>query len=107
MNERKLLEILKEKDEQLNKWYLSYNEVLEENEKLKQELGNLKMAYTVSVDKAIMIEQELQEQIERMKCCENCKHYKYDCANGYDCDLGVIDKWKTYHKKCNKWEMAE
>lgn len=75
MNERKLLEILKEKDEQLNKWYLSYNEVLNENEKLKQELGDLKLAYTVSVDKAIMIEQELQEQIKKMKCCENCKHY--------------------------------
>lgn len=50
---------------------------------------------------------ELKAQIEKMKCCENCKHYKYTCENGYDCDLGIIDKWKTYHKKCNKWELVE
>lgn len=85
-----------------------FNELEKENEELKKivsDYENKAVSATILEDE--MRIKELEEQIKKMKCCENCKHYKYGCANGYDCDLGVIDKWKTYHKKCNKWELAE
>ena len=39
---------------------------------------------------------ELEQQIEKMKCCANCKHYFCMCEN--------VDDEKQY---CDKWELAE
>lgn len=42
--------------------------------------------------------QRFQEQIEKMKCCTNCKHYcinnedEFDCCRSYDC--AKFDKWE-------------
>lgn len=43
---------------------------------------------------------ELKEQIEKMKCCENCKHFDFDepkyCHKGvYNCAY-----------VCGKWELG-
>lgn len=43
--------------------------------------------------------EQLKQQIEKMKCCNNCKLYQ-------------CEKWKNneinYHfNKCEKWELAE
>ena len=42
--------------------------------------------------------QELKAQIERMKCCQNCKNGLY---SGQGCIIG----FKCENK--NKWELAE
>ena len=39
---------------------------------------------------------EMEQQIEKMKCCANCKHYFCMCEN--------VDDEKQY---CDKWELAE
>ena len=47
---------------------------------------------------------ELKSQIEKMKCCGNCKHYIYDCGERY-CKYDA-----TREKDCenrNQWELAE
>lgn len=45
--------------------------------------------------------EQLKQQIEKMKCCTNCKHYcindedEFDCCRSYNCT------------KFDKWELAE
>ena len=48
---------------------------------------------------------ELQEQIEKMKCCENCKHHHFmgdelKCYLDYDTELECL-------KTKQNWELAE
>ena len=49
--------------------------------------------------------EELEAQIEKMKCCTNCKHYKHlvgcmiaDQPNHRQCD---VDNWKSWKLKEN------
>ena len=42
---------------------------------------------------------ELEKQIEKMKCCGNCKHHRYTYG-----ELECVTK--GYENKC-KWELAE
>lgn len=49
---------------------------------------------------------ELKAQIEKTKCCANCKHkniYQYDFIN--ECRL--TGNQTNYEHKCDKWELAE
>jgi len=41
----------------------------------------------------------LQDQIEKMKCCENCKHHRF-MGNELDCKIGWCEKEE-------KWELFE
>lgn len=47
------------------------------------------------------LNEQLRQQIEKMKCCGNCKHYcindedEFDCCRSYNCT------------KFDKWELAE
>ena len=48
--------------------------------------------------------EELKAQIEKMKCCGNCKHQKYDYESKY-CEFDA-----TREKECvnlSEWELAE
>lgn len=67
--------------------------------------------------------QQLKQQIEKMKCCANCKHAlqgEYDdfenCGNCHatECECEIKSPTKNssgkYHDwddKCDKWELAE
>ena len=42
---------------------------------------------------------ELEEMVQKMKCCENCNHntyYNNDCEWGQDigCNLNVFEQWQ-------------
>lgn len=58
----------------------------EENEKLKKE------------------NKLLQQQIEKMKCCENCKHHSF-WGNELKCNLLDYDTELECLKSKNKWEL--
>jgi len=48
----------------------------------------------------IQVIDELNAQIEKMKCCKNCKHYNcLEKSLGYPCENEIY-----YRKDCNKWE---
>lgn len=74
-----------------------------ENAELKKQLYNLQSAYTLTVDKSVIREQELEVQNEKMKCGGNCKHsYSVNTGGCYDtkceftgCDcINCKDKWE-------------
>lgn len=44
----------------------------------------------------------LEKQIEKMKCCENCKHHRWTYG---DLDCGL--KYSCYDTNYDKWELAE
>lgn len=54
---------------------------------------------------------ELKEQIEKMKCCENCKHYK-PCLTVNDeignmCDVYYNGCNNSKYAPFNRWEIKE
>ena len=67
---------------------------------LQEEIKNLKKTYRKQRNKIIDELQkenaELTEQIEKMKCCANCKKYWRMCGYG-DREMQI----------CEKWEIAE
>lgn len=48
---------------------------------------------------------KLEEQIEKMKCGDNCK-YGYIACGSYLCDLG-LDGCNNIPFNCDKWELKE
>ena len=82
-------------------------ELQEENEQLKKDLvenkSDCENCYK-SADEKIKV---LEEMIEKMKCCNNCKHryfmdFKSVCAFDKS-DIKDIENPTTC--KCNKWEI--
>jgi hypothetical protein len=68
--------------------------------------------YVDDLSKAI---QELEVQVEKLKCCGNCKHWNIeDAMDGY-CDnpsvVEIVPYWENVVKKradkCDKWEAAK
>lgn len=51
---------------------------------------------------------ELKEQIEKMKCCYNCKYGRIYFTNEIivDCLANKVNPNNKY-KNCDKWELAE
>ena len=47
---------------------------------------------------------ELEAQIEKMKCCENCKHHYIALDVTTSCKL--LDRLAS-SKPCDKWEIKE
>lgn len=47
------------------------------------------------------MQSEYEEQIEKMKCCGNCKHFKYVC------DLSEAKQYNCHTKGRMHWELAE
>ena len=74
-----------------------------------EEQAKLKEAQIEEYDRLTMFDiartEELEAQIEKMKCCGNCKHYTQKsnyllgiCKNRYNVEGNNI---------CNEWELAE
>ena len=49
--------------------------------------GNCKEAYEAGAEPREKRIEELEVQIEKMKCCGNCKHYKKYCNGNDYCNL--------------------
>ena len=78
---------------------------------LKQSCGDFeKIICTYEEGECVKIE-ELEAQIEKMKCCSNCKHYQYlNDAGYYTCIKDGKRNGRTYRScKFNfeKWEFEE
>ena len=80
----------------LNKEYIIGKQLQKENAELEKEKCEL-LGIIQGKDNAIA---ELKEQIEKMKCCSNCKHSEFvdwHCEFGFslnrDC-INLKDKWE-------------
>lgn len=65
------------------------------------------------LDGAGRMKEEMQKQIKKMKCCENCKHSDTECEGYTICGIGHYDDCLSnkvlYHTTDEKdyWEKAE
>ena len=66
-----------------------------------QSLVNLILSFTEPRDKQIT---ELEAQIDKMKCCANCrKYYRGETAD----DKGYLCVHHDFNDKCKLWELEE
>lgn len=64
----------------------------------------LQMGFEVICSKLARLEKEnaeLKEQIEKMKCCENCRHYSHTYRHCY-----LYDEYQNC-KSLSNWRLAE
>lgn len=77
-------------------------------EEIKNRLSNIGEAIgTISLEYIVELEKEnkqLKVQIEKMKCCENCKHHSF-WGNELKCNLFDYDTELECLKSKNKWEL--
>ena len=77
--------------------------------KLSEELREhfYSMSKSVSAEDDLIEKVEaLEQQIEKMKCCENCsksfnRNYRISCC------LSVRDEYDCFNNNLNRWKMAE
>ena len=96
-----LYEKIEDKKEQMGEVIeQAYLDGAEENEKklknLKEKLNTCKFAMIMSEN----VEKQLKEQIEKMKCCENCKH-------SYNEEQYITTDYCNDCFDFNKWELKE
>ena len=51
-------------------------------------------------------EKELLQLIEKMKCCENCKHHRF-WGNELDCKLELDKRFECDNNNHKYWELGE
>lgn len=74
--------------------------LINENEQLKKRIREVENDSNNCEHWSYTRIKQLEEQIEKMKCCENCKHW---CEGSYICLMGGSNT-------CNnneKWELEE
>ena len=72
-----------------------------ENTEQKKQLEELQIAYTITVDKSVIREQELEAQVEKMKRCANCEYYHY--TNHCKIDNKDING----NCRCDQWKLVD
>lgn len=53
-----------------------------------------------------MFAEKQEKQINKMKCCSNCRHNYFDNEEIRHCDV-LNQHQMVVFKKCDKWELAE
>ena len=66
--------------------------------KAKEEMIQNGLALQSDMDKTIEQNIQLKAQIEKMKCCDNCRH----CGTNYDCDY-----CSDHFEDMPDWELEE
>ena len=66
--------------------------------KAKEEMQEQGLALQSDMDKTIQQNIQLKAQIEKMKCCDNCRH----CGTNYDCDY-----CSDHFEDMPDWELEE
>ena len=85
----------------------SRNQFVLDGERIKQ-LGFENETLKQSVEEGEEIIAELKAQIEKMKCCSNCKHRTLYINGGtVMCYKDVVHEFGKPRQKCDKWELAE
>lgn len=81
----------------------------EEVNGLKLEIENLRDIFELYKATAEPKIKELKDQIEKMKCCNNCKYRGYISWKSKCCfDMSEVKDIKNpVTCKCDKWELAE
>ena len=77
-------------------------ELAGENTDLKAQIADIKANCDLAIEGRDIKIKELEKQIEKMKCCENCKHKKSEVDR---CELLVYTMNDCLCKNKDKWEL--
>ena len=67
-------------------------------------IGNIALEYIADLEKQ---NRELQEQVEKMKCCSNCSKVHKRKEDGLVCCSVGSFHINAYGKGCKEWGLAE
>ena len=74
--------------------------------KAKEEMQEQGLALQSDMDKTIEQNIQLKAQIEKMKCCQNCKKLEKEKDGLLFCIVGSFYT-NAFGKNCDKWEIKE
>ena len=74
--------------------------------KAKEEMQEQGLALQSDMNKTIEQNISLKEQIEKMKCCQNCKKLEKEKDGLLFCIVGSFYT-NAFGKNCDKWEIKE
>ena len=74
--------------------------------KAKEEMQEQGLALQSDMDKTIEQNIQLKKQIEKMKCCQNCKKLEKEKDGLLFCIVGSFYT-NAFGKNCDKWEIKE
>ena len=72
----------------------------EENKILSKHILELQKDKGELVDRC----RELEAQIEKLKCCQNCMHYRHFTKDSTECAMAFITAQNCRHNGFDKWE---
>ena len=79
--------------------------------KAKEEMQEQGLALQSDMDKTIEQNIALKKQIEKMKCCGNCKYSAQETVYSIVCKVGGVNKGEIENVEdclvCDKWEIKE
>ena len=85
-------------------------ELQEENKDTQQSCENYYNKMRSYKNKVTDLEKEntaLKAQIEKMKCCQNCMHYRHFTKDITECAMSFITAQNCRHNGFDKWEIKE
>lgn len=100
----------------MDAWFDELKIAERENEELKAKLLGRENEFKYFTNSFKLKIKKLKQQIEKMKCCANCK---YGNSGDYDsfencrfctvmyCICDKTKKEMDWEEKCDKWELAE
>jgi hypothetical protein len=87
---------------------LMFNENLCEGERCEELVDLMALVSKSDLQKE---NEELKQQIEKMKCCGNCKYSNQESVYSIVCKVGGVDKSDYINvddnQVCDKWEIKE
>ena len=100
-------------------WYEKYKELKEQIEDIKANCDLAIEGRDIKIDELEEKNSQMfntialqEQQIEKMKCCENCKHSNTTCESYTICTIGHYDDCRSNKEFNNEnnadyWELAE
>ena len=69
----------------------------------EEKIADLKANFDLAIEGRDLKIKELEQQIEKMKCCENCIHHTY-WGDEVKCNLSYDEQFRCAKDK-SKWEL--
>jgi hypothetical protein len=89
----------------------AYENLLVKYADLENKIADIKANCDLAIEGRDLKIKELEQQIEKMKCCGNCKYSNQESAYSIVCKVGGVDKTDYINtddnQVCDKWEIKE
>ena len=91
---------------------IAYENLLVKYAELENKIADIKANCDLAIEGRDIKIKELEQQIEKMKCCSNCKHFnkEEDIEHCWNCErqlVNSLDNLKTEEIIKDEWEIKE